>query len=252
MSGTGIENLFNREKPPRPFSGFSRFSRRGTTQATGFAGEGATSWFKSVGTPSLAVVAEVVDRGEIDGDPIEVGWLKLWQQAEKKYTDDDAVRDDKNGLAAVAKGDSCHDREYPAADVGERFTAFVGKLEVASGPLFLRLDVDVPTVLSRESAQGADFSFVKFRNDLHRKVTGLGNWLGGRDGPAHRRAIEGFWSLLLEHSGKLLGLVIAPLGKADVRFSAVEDIGGGSFGVADEKESSLLQSLAPGCEECER
>ena len=76
----------------------------------------------------MAVPAEVVDRGEVDGDAVEIGGLKILEKAEQEDADHDAVGDDDRGLAAVTNGDLLDHGHDTAADGGEGLAAIRRRL----------------------------------------------------------------------------------------------------------------------------
>ena len=95
-----------------------------------FRRRGGDYLVQRVGLPPRAIPAQVVDRGEVDGDAVEVGGLETFEQTQQDNADHDAVSDHDERLARMASQEFLEDGEDPAADIGEGFASGMGELQI--------------------------------------------------------------------------------------------------------------------------
>ena len=119
---------------------------------------------------------------------VKVGWLQTGHQAGENHADHHSVGDHDDRFAGMPGDELLEERNHAATDVGIRFAARMGVLEVAGDPALLAGGVDRPAFFARLARSG-DRSCARAGRRLRLGSSVQARPIGsGRvDGPAHRR-----------------------------------------------------------------
>ena len=180
---------------------------------------------------------EFVDPAVVDGDGAEVGGGEAGDEAGEEDADDDAVGDEGDGLAGVGTCEGLEGGEEAGAHGTIGFAPFVGGVEVAGHPAVAGVFVVVPEFKAGDAAQGAHFAFMKVGDDLDIEAGGGGNGAGGFAGAAQCGAVEGGGGEVAQGFAGLLGLAQTLGAEADVGLGAMEEVGGGGLGMAEDEDA---------------